>query len=118
MHEIHFSFLVVGDRRGRFVRLPRSDAPVPDTIRAEGVPPVPAAVRQALNRYQNIRSASFQDWASDGQGMYIIDPVRRRAAGALRGRAWRSAHAIDVSRRAVGSVVARPRHDQFLYVDR
>ncbi len=40
--------------------------PVPETIRAEGVPPVPAAVRQALNRYQNIRSASFQ-----GKGMYI-----------------------------------------------
>ncbi len=46
--------------------------PVPDTIRAEGVPPIPASVRQALNRYQNIRSASFRDWASDGSGMYII----------------------------------------------
>src|SRR5437588_12801583 len=46
--------------------------PVPETIRAEGVPPIPASVRQALNRYQNIRSASFQDWASDGSGMYII----------------------------------------------
>ena len=45
--------------------------PVPDTIRAEGVPPVPASVRQALNRYQNIRLVSFQDglrWI----GMYII----------------------------------------------
>jgi hypothetical protein len=46
--------------------------PVPDTIRAEGVPPVPAAVGQALNRYQNIRPASFQGWASDGSEMYII----------------------------------------------
>jgi hypothetical protein len=46
--------------------------PVPETIRAEGVPPIPASVHQALNRYQNIRSASFQDWASDGSGMYII----------------------------------------------
>ena len=31
-------------------------------IRAEGVPPVPASLAEELNRYQNIRSASFQDW--------------------------------------------------------
>ncbi len=26
----------------------------------------------SLNQYQNIRSASFQDWDSRGQGMYIM----------------------------------------------
>ncbi len=36
------------------------------------MPPIPASVGEALNRYQNIRSASFQDWASDGSGMYVI----------------------------------------------
>ncbi len=54
------------------VRAQEPAIPVPDTIRVEGVPPIPATVRTALNRYQNIRSASFQDWASDGSGMYII----------------------------------------------
>ncbi len=45
---------------------------VPATIRAEAVPPIPASVRQGLSRYQNIRSASFQDWSPDGQGMYVL----------------------------------------------
>ncbi len=45
---------------------------MPDTIRVDGVPPIPASVGQALSRYQNIRSASFQDWASDGSSMYVI----------------------------------------------
>src|SRR5262249_3562598 len=35
---------------------------IPDSIGADGVPAVPAALGQELNRYQNIRSASFQDW--------------------------------------------------------
>ena len=35
---------------------------MPDSIRAEGVPPIPASVAAALNRYQNIRAATFQDW--------------------------------------------------------
>src|SRR4051812_42136815 len=38
------------------------DVPVPESIRGEGLPAVPAALRAALSRYQNIRSASFQDW--------------------------------------------------------
>lgn len=36
--------------------------PVPDSIRAEGVPPIPRSIAAALNRYQNIRSAAFQGW--------------------------------------------------------
>src|SRR3954454_9505593 len=46
--------------------------PVPESIRAEGVPPVPSALTKALNRYQNIRSASFQDWDdAKGRAMYV-----------------------------------------------
>ena len=46
--------------------------PVPESIRAEGVPPIPASLSTALNRYQNIRSASFQDWDDTrGRAMYI-----------------------------------------------
>ena len=45
---------------------------VPESIRAEGVPPVPASLAAALNRYQNIRAASFQDWDdTSDRAMYI-----------------------------------------------
>jgi dipeptidyl aminopeptidase/acylaminoacyl peptidase len=90
--------------------------PVPETIRAEGVPPIPASVQQALNRYQNIRSASFQDWASDGSGLYIITRFADvpqvhfvASPGAARTQ-------LTFLNERVLSVHARPRHDQFLYV--
>ena len=90
--------------------------PVPETIRAEGVPPIPASVRQALNRYQNIRSASFQDWASDGSGMYVITrfaDVPQVHFVAAAGGARTQLTFLD---ERVLSVSARPKHDQFLYV--
>ena len=37
----------------------------------EGVPPIPAEIVTSLNRYQNVRSASFRAWAGDGSGMYV-----------------------------------------------
>ena len=40
------------------------------TARLENVPEIPAEVRAAVQRYQNYRSATFQDWLPDG-GMLI-----------------------------------------------
>ncbi len=37
----------------------------------EGVPPIPAEIVDALNRYQNVRSASFRAWTEDGSGIYV-----------------------------------------------
>lgn len=37
----------------------------------EDVPPIPAEIIDSLNRYQNVRSASFRDWTEDGTGVYI-----------------------------------------------
>ncbi len=37
----------------------------------EDVPPIPDEVVERLNRYQNVRSASFSDWVEDGDGIYI-----------------------------------------------
>lgn len=37
----------------------------------EGIPSIPAATVAALNRYQNVRSASFLDWTADGTGFFI-----------------------------------------------
>lgn len=47
--------------------------PVPDSIRAEGVPPIPRSIAAALNRYQNIRSAAFQGWDDEAgkRAVYI-----------------------------------------------
>jgi dipeptidyl aminopeptidase/acylaminoacyl peptidase len=90
--------------------------PVPEAIRAEGVPPIPASVSQVLNRYQNIRSASFQDWASDGSGMYIItrfaDTPQVHFVAAPGGARTQLTFLND----RVLSVSARPKHEQFLYV--
>lgn len=46
-------------------------APAPEvrqvgTARLENVPEIPADVREAVQRYQNSRSAEFEDWLADG----------------------------------------------------
>ena len=35
------------------------------------VPEVPPSLVDALNRYQNVRSAGFQDWSEDGESMFV-----------------------------------------------
>jgi len=37
----------------------------------EAVPEVPQEIVEALNRYQNVRSASFQDWSEDGDSIFV-----------------------------------------------
>lgn len=37
----------------------------------EDIPDIPAEIVNDLNRYQNVRSASFREWTEDGRGMYI-----------------------------------------------
>ena len=37
----------------------------------EDVPPVPDTLVDTLNRYQNVRSAGFQDWTEDGSGVFV-----------------------------------------------
>ena len=89
--------------------------PVPESIRAEGVPPVPAALASALNRYQNIRSASFQDWDdAKGRAMYVTTrfadtPQVHHVA--LPGAARRQ---LTFQPERVLSARPRPGHDQFL----
>ncbi|HET9334026.1 MAG TPA: S9 family peptidase, partial [Gemmatimonadota bacterium] len=41
------------------------------TVTLEDVPEVPPEVREALRRYQNVRSAGFVDWTADGRGITI-----------------------------------------------
>ena len=42
-----------------------------DNVVLEAVPEVPPAIVEALNRFQNVRSATFQDWSEDGESIYI-----------------------------------------------
>ncbi len=37
----------------------------------EGVPEIPARIADRLNRYLNVRSASFRSWTEDGSGLYV-----------------------------------------------
>jgi Tol biopolymer transport system component len=37
----------------------------------EDIPPIPRSIVNDLNRYQNVRFASFLDWSEDGQGIYV-----------------------------------------------
>lgn len=37
----------------------------------EDIPEIPESIVRDLNRYQNVRSAAFQDWSLDGGGIYI-----------------------------------------------
>ena len=37
----------------------------------EDIPAIPEQIVNDLNRFQNVRSASFRDWTENGQGVYI-----------------------------------------------
>jgi dipeptidyl aminopeptidase/acylaminoacyl peptidase len=37
----------------------------------EDIPPIPQTIVDDLNRYQNVRSASFLDWTADGESLYV-----------------------------------------------
>ena len=37
----------------------------------EDVPEIPAEIVDSLNRFQNVRSASFREWTADSKSMYI-----------------------------------------------
>ncbi len=40
-------------------------------IVTESIPAIPDRIIERMNQYQNVRSASFADWAPDGKGMLI-----------------------------------------------
>jgi dipeptidyl aminopeptidase/acylaminoacyl peptidase len=90
--------------------------PVPETIRADGVPPIPARVRHELNRYQNIRSARFQDWAANGRGMYVITRFADVPQVHLVTQPGGVRTQLTFFPERVLSVKARPKHDEFLYM--
>ncbi|MGC8639012.1 MAG: hypothetical protein ACP5XB_03935 [Isosphaeraceae bacterium] len=90
--------------------------PVPESIRAEGVPPVPAALAAELNRYQNIRSARFQDWDQNGsRAMYITTRFADTPQVHYLASPGGSRRQLTFFDNRVLGVAARPKYDQFLF---
>ncbi|QEH38430.1 Prolyl endopeptidase precursor [Aquisphaera giovannonii] len=90
--------------------------PVPESIRAEGVPPVPASLSAELRRYQNIRTAVFQGWDDTRpRAVYIttrfadVPQVHHvPSPGAARRQ-------LTFSDERILGVRPQPGHDRFLY---
>jgi dipeptidyl aminopeptidase/acylaminoacyl peptidase len=94
---------------------PAAAQQVPDSISAQDVPAVPRQLVNDLNRYQNIRLASFQDWSPDGRGLLILTRFAEtnqvhRVAAPLADR-----EQVTFLRERVGETRARPGTRQLLY---
>ncbi|WP_165066331.1 S9 family peptidase [Paludisphaera rhizosphaerae] len=90
--------------------------PVPESIRAEGLPAIPQSIASALNRYQNIRSASFQGWDEGAaRSMYITtrfaDTMQVHHVASPGG----ARRQLTFSPERVLGVSPRPKRGQFLF---
>jgi len=77
----------------------------------EDVPPIPDDIVDSLNRYQNVRSARFRGWQSDGDGIFIttrfadVDQLHRVdfAAGARQQITYSDEPMGDIAKQKNGS---------------
>ena len=88
---------------------------IPDSIAVQDVPSIPARIVEELNRYQNIRLASFQDWAPNGKGALILTRFGNtnqvhRVEAPLADRSQ-----LTFLPERVLAARSRPGHDEFLY---
>ncbi len=88
---------------------------VPDSITAEGVPAIPSDLDEALNRYQNTRSATFQGWFGDRREALI--ETRFADTNQVHHVAFPGGARTQVTfqRERVLAAAARPGHDQFAF---
>jgi dipeptidyl aminopeptidase/acylaminoacyl peptidase len=90
--------------------------PVPESIHAEGVPPIPKALAQTLGRYQQIRSASFQDWDdTKPRAMYITTRFADTSQAHHVASPGATRRQLTFASERVTKVSPRPKHEQFLY---
>ncbi len=81
----------------------------------QNVPQIPNAVINDLNRYQNVRSASMQDWSADGQHIFVktrFDDVQQIHRVEMPGGAR---HQLTYFNEPVGGVSRRPNHETLLF---
>ncbi|WP_444923687.1 alpha/beta fold hydrolase [Microbulbifer sp. DLAB2-AF] len=84
-------------------------------LQLQDIPPIPASLVEELDRYQNVRSASFRGWDMQGSGMYIstrfgeVNQLHKveRAGGARR--------QLTFFDEPIGEVLTRPQHRQLAY---
>lgn len=81
----------------------------------EDVPAIPARIVDSLNRFQNVRSANFRDWAEDGKGLYIttrfgdVDQLHRvDTPGGAR-------HQLTFYKEPLGGISRQPNGSQLLF---
>ncbi|APW62077.1 S9 family peptidase [Paludisphaera borealis] len=90
---------------------------VPDSIRAEGAPAIPASLSAALNRYQNIRSASFQGWDdTKPRAVYVATRFADTPQIHHVARPGATRRQLTFSAERVLEAKPRPKHDQFLFM--
>lgn len=81
----------------------------------QDIPEIPEDVVRELNRYQNVRSASFSDWAGDASGIYVstrfgdVTQIHRvdQPAGAR--------HQLTFFDEPVRSIARRKEHDTLAF---
>lgn len=81
----------------------------------QDIPPIPQSIVDQLNRYQNVRSASFRGWDMDGSGMYVstrfgeVNQLHKvdRAGGARR--------QLTFFQEPIGNVSTRPERQQLAF---
>jgi dipeptidyl aminopeptidase/acylaminoacyl peptidase len=81
----------------------------------EDIPAVPGQIVADLNRYQNVRSASFLDWTSDASGIYVstrFSNVRQVHRVDFPGGARRQ---LTFFNEPIGSVSRQPGGDQLIF---
>jgi dipeptidyl aminopeptidase/acylaminoacyl peptidase len=72
MGKVTFAVLAIASCAARGAQDRKSDDPRrPPAIATESVPAIPAEIHERLLQYQNVRSASFLDWAPDGRSILV-----------------------------------------------
>ncbi|WP_299943086.1 alpha/beta fold hydrolase [uncultured Microbulbifer sp.] len=81
----------------------------------EDVPSIPQSIVDKLNRYQNVRSASFRGWDMDGTGLFVstrfgeVSQLHKvEGAGGARRQ-------LTFFKEPIGAVATRPEHRQLAF---
>ncbi len=91
-----------------------ADEPIPDTIAADGVPALAPEVARMLAKYQNGRTASFQDWASGGREVFYLSRATDTNQVFLAAAPGAERRQLTSLKERVGMVIARPGRAEFL----
>src|SRR5690606_32014493 len=81
----------------------------------EDVPPVPEEIVAALNRYQNVRGATFRAWTRDGAGIYITTRFGEVAQLHRVDFPGGARHQLTFFDEPVGGVADRPGHAELVF---